>query len=304
MALIQVILCTLFVSIFLIIFISEQNTNLIKAIALNSSGFVLILSCLILLTFNCNFNDFQNNSCIFSGLDFLNFSILLGLDGISLFFFILSFINIFYLLYSFCSKKSLNIEYSYRKSQFSSQILNKLAFLSSIFIISSVFLIRYFLFDKLDYNLAADVIFCLSIVSFPGSLITGFYGAKYLNKDIILPSIFKYIFIVFSLLFFVSIATLSMNLYPLYNNFLKLLCLSLIGSLFMFIAQAFRTLHMSSMSMQSVFLKDIFFHLVLFFLAYLLISYFNVYLLFLIYPLMALVTYCSTIKLYDFVKKK
>jgi proton-translocating NADH-quinone oxidoreductase chain M len=95
MALIQVILCTLFVSIFLIIFISEQNTNLIKAIALNSSGFVLILSCLILLTFNCNFNDFQNNSCIFSGLDFLNFSILLGLDGISLFFFILSSFLIF-----------------------------------------------------------------------------------------------------------------------------------------------------------------------------------------------------------------
>jgi hypothetical protein len=61
---------------------------------------------------------------------------------------------------------------------------------------------------------------------------------------------------------------------------------------------------MSSLNIQSVFLKDIFFHLVLFFLAYLLISYFNVYLLFLIYPLMALVTYCSTIKFYDFVKKK
>jgi len=225
-------------------------------------------------------------------------------DVLILFFFILIFINTFYLLYFFCSKKTLNIEYSYRKSQFSSQILNKLAFLSSIFIISSVFLIRYFLSNKLDYNLAADVIFCLSIVSFPGSLITGFYGAKYLNKDIILPSIFKYIFIFFSLSFFVSIAILSMNLYPLYNSFLKLLCLSLIGSLFMFFAQAFRTLHMSSMNMQSVFYKDIYFHLFLFFLAYLLISYFNVYLLFLIYPFMAFVTYCSTIKLYDFVKKK
>lgn len=221
-----------------------------------------------------------------------------------LFFFTLSFVNIFYLVDFLFLKKSLIIKYSYRKREFRSQILNNLAFLSSIFIISSVFLIRYFLSKKLDYDLAADVIFCLSIVSFPGTLITGFYGAKYLNKDIILPSIFKYIFIFYLLSFFLSIAILSMNLYPLYDNFLKLFCLSLIGSLFIFIAQVFRTLHIGSMNIQSVFLKDIFFHVVLFFFVYLSISYFNVYLLFLIYPLMAFVTYCSNMKLYDFDKKK
>jgi len=220
-----------------------------------------------------------------------------------LFFLLLSFINIFYILYSFCEKKFLNIEYNYRKSVFRSPILNRLAFLSSIFIILSVFLIRYFLYNKLDHNLAADIIFCLSIISFPGSLITGFYGAKYLNKDIILPSIFKYIFIFSLLSFFVSIAILSMNLYPLYNNFFKLICISLIGSFFMFIAQSFRILHISSMNMQSVFLKDIFFHILLVFLTYLFISYLDVYLLLFIYPLIAFIIYCSTVKFYDLYKK-
>jgi len=220
-----------------------------------------------------------------------------------LFFFLLSFINIFYLLYFFCAKKYLKIEYSYRKREFRSKILNKLAFLSSIFIILSAFLIRYFFYKKLDHNFAADVIFCLSIISFPGSLITGFYGAKYLNKDIILPSIFKYIFIFSLLSFFVSIAILSMNLYPVYNNFFKLFCISLIGSFFMFIAQSFRILHISSMNMKFVFLKDIFFHIFLVFLTYLSISYFDVHLLLLIYPFTAFIIYCSAVKIYDFYKK-
>jgi hypothetical protein len=81
------------------------------------------------------------------------------------------------------------------------------------------------------------------------------------------------------------------------------LCISLIGSLFMFIAQSFRILHISSMNMQSVFLKDIFFHIFLVFLTYLFISYFNVYVLFFIYPFIAFFIYCSSVKSYDFYKK-
>jgi NADH:ubiquinone oxidoreductase subunit 4 (subunit M) len=96
MVIIQLIICTVLLTILLLVNIPKQNKSLIKAIALNSSGFVLILTCLFLFTFNCNFNNFQNNSCIFSGcLDSLNFYILLGLDGISLFFFILSSFLIF-----------------------------------------------------------------------------------------------------------------------------------------------------------------------------------------------------------------
>ena len=220
-----------------------------------------------------------------------------------LFLFIISCINIFYLLFSINSKLFKDIKSKYKKNKFNFRMLN-LAFVSSIFIITSVFLIRYLLSEKLDHNLAADVIFCLSIVSFPGSLITGFYGAKYLNKDIILPSIFKYIFIFGLVLFFISAVILSINFYPSYNNFLKLFCISLIGSFIMFIAQIFRILHIGSKNMQSVFLKDVFFHTFLLFLAYLSILYFNVYLLFFIYPLMALIVYCSIIKLYDFDKQK
>ena len=150
-----------------------------------------------------------------------------------LFFFIISFINIFYLLFFFVTNKYKKIKNSYRKNKFNFQMLNS-AFFSSLSIILSVFLIRYTLSQKLDKNLAADVIFCLSIISFPGSLITGFYGARYLGKDVILPSIFKYIFTSFLILFLIFAVILTMNLYPHYNQFLKLLCLSLLGSVFFF----------------------------------------------------------------------
>jgi hypothetical protein len=90
---------------------------------------------------------------------------------------------------------------------------------------------------------------------------------------------------IFFLLLFLSTVILTMNLYPHCNQVLKLLCLFLLGSVIIFITQAFRILHMGTMNLGSVFLKDIVFHIFLFFLAYLSISYFNFYLLLLIYPL-------------------
>jgi hypothetical protein len=224
-------------------------------------------------------------------------------EVLSLFFFTISFVNIFYLLFFFVKKKIINIRNSIRKNKLNFQMLN-LTFFSSFSIILSVFLIRYFLYLKLDKNLAADVIFCLSIISFPGSLITGFYGARYLGKDVILPSIFKYIFTFFLILFLIAAVILTMNLYPHYNQFLKLFCLSLLGSVIFFFAQAFRILHMGAINLETVFFKDIFFHIFLFFFAYLSISYYDISLLLLIYPIIALVIYCSALKLNDPNKNK
>jgi len=85
----------LFSSIFFILFISNSNLNLIRLISLLSSGIVFILSSSFLITFDCNNYYFQEIITYKFGFDYLNLYFSLGLDGISLFFFILSSLLIF-----------------------------------------------------------------------------------------------------------------------------------------------------------------------------------------------------------------
>ena len=174
--------------------------------------------------------------------------------------------------------------------------------MSSISLVLSVYLIRFIITKKLDHNLAADVILGFSIANLPGSLITSYYGVKYLNKDIILPFIFKCILVMYLLLFFISIIFLLTNLYPLYNNLILIIIFSVFSSFFIFFAQAFRIVQMCSLSLKYVFLKDIFFNLSLFFFIYIFFYLnFYFYLIFLIYSIYAFYIYCST-QFYDFKK--
>ena len=85
----------LFSSVFILLFIPNNKINTIRFISLLSSGIVLILSSSFLVTFNCNNYYFQEIVTYTFGFDYLNLYFSLGLDGISLFFFILSSLLIF-----------------------------------------------------------------------------------------------------------------------------------------------------------------------------------------------------------------
>ena len=213
-------------------------------------------------------------------------------------FYALSIINLFYILnFFFLDKKK--IKKNINKTIFK---IFDYSYLSSISLVLSAFFIRFIVTKELDHDLAADVILGFSIANFPGSLISSFYGVKYLNKDIILPFIFKYIMLIYLLLLFISIIFLLTNLYPPYNNLILIIIFSVFSSFFIFFAQVFRIMHMSNSSFKYVFLKDIFFHLSLVLLIHI-IFYLNFYfyLIYLIYSLFAFYIY-SSIKFHDFKK--
>lgn len=83
----------LLISIFFLIIIQNKFYN--QLIALAGSGVVLILSCLLLADFNTNNAYFQHVVTYSFGLEFLNIYLSVGLDGISIFFFVLSSFLIF-----------------------------------------------------------------------------------------------------------------------------------------------------------------------------------------------------------------
>ena len=93
--LLTAIFSILLVSILFLFFIPKTNFFLLRQVALISSGLVLFLSSFLLITFNCNIYFFQHIVTCNLGFNFLNIYFLLGLDGISLFFFILSSFLIF-----------------------------------------------------------------------------------------------------------------------------------------------------------------------------------------------------------------
>jgi len=89
------IFLVLFISIITLIFIPSTNLFLLRFIALLGSATAFIFSCFLLISFNCNFFYFQSIVTYKFGFDFLNLYFSLGIDGISLFFFILSSFLIF-----------------------------------------------------------------------------------------------------------------------------------------------------------------------------------------------------------------
>jgi proton-translocating NADH-quinone oxidoreductase chain M len=93
--LLSVIFFILLFSIFLIIFTASSNLFFLRIIGLFSSGFTVFLSCLLLLFFNSNNSYFQYINNYKLNTSFINFNFAFGLDGISLFFFILSSFLIF-----------------------------------------------------------------------------------------------------------------------------------------------------------------------------------------------------------------
>lgn len=79
----------------LILLVNISNQLYIRYIALGGAGIVFILSCLLFINFTSYPYSFKFIETYNLGLEFLNFYLLVGLDGISLYFFLLSSFLIF-----------------------------------------------------------------------------------------------------------------------------------------------------------------------------------------------------------------
>jgi len=86
------ILCFSLLGLFLV---PNTNTQLIRSISLTSSAVVLVLSCGLLVQFDCNDSYFQSVTTYSLGSELINLSFSFGLDGISIFFFVLTSFLIF-----------------------------------------------------------------------------------------------------------------------------------------------------------------------------------------------------------------
>jgi len=109
--LLNLIFSILFLSILIVFLIPSNNLKLLRGITLLSSGAAFILSCILLINFDCNFYYFQSVSTYSFGFDYLNLYFSAGIDGISLWFFILSSFLIF-LCVLFIWNESLFKEYA------------------------------------------------------------------------------------------------------------------------------------------------------------------------------------------------
>jgi len=76
-------------------FIPSTNTNVIRVFSLFSSAVVLLLSCGLLVQFDCNSYYFQSVVTYSLGSELMNLTFSFGLDGISIFFFVLTSLLIF-----------------------------------------------------------------------------------------------------------------------------------------------------------------------------------------------------------------
>ena len=82
-------------SIFILFLVPKTNIFLLRVVALVSSSVVFFLCCTLLINFNCNFYYFQHVTTFSLNFELLNLYLSFGIDGLSLWFFILSSFLIF-----------------------------------------------------------------------------------------------------------------------------------------------------------------------------------------------------------------
>ena len=93
--LLSMIFLVLLCGIITLFFVDSKKIETLRSISLITSGFVLILSCVLLSGFDSNTNSFQYYCTYTLGSDLLNMVYSFGLDNISVFFFVLSSLLIF-----------------------------------------------------------------------------------------------------------------------------------------------------------------------------------------------------------------
>jgi len=211
-----------------------------------------------------------------------------------------TFINILY-FYKFFTKINF---FGFKINKFRFFENNSLAFFSSLFLISTTFIIR-FIFDlKLDTMLVKDIIFCFALANLPGSLIATTFGSSYITRDIALPKFFKTFIFFYILLFFISTLIFVTKIFENNNEFFKILTYSLLGGFFMYGAQIFRILNLKIIyNRENIFLRDICLSLFTIILAFLYTAFDLIYLLYFSYALFAFLIYSSSYKSYGIIKK-
>ena len=93
--LLSLIFLTLILGLLILSITPKSQLSYLRVIALSCSGLTLILSTFLLLEFNNNQYYFQTITLFKVGFDFLNLYLVLGLDGLSILFFVLSSFLIF-----------------------------------------------------------------------------------------------------------------------------------------------------------------------------------------------------------------
>jgi NADH:ubiquinone oxidoreductase subunit 4 (subunit M) len=88
--LINFIFSFLFFSLIILSLIPSEKINLIRQVGLISSGLTFVLSFFLMVSLDQNNYYFQNLSVYQLGFEFINLYFLIGFDGISIFFFVLS----------------------------------------------------------------------------------------------------------------------------------------------------------------------------------------------------------------------
>jgi hypothetical protein len=269
---------------------------------------IFILSfwiCELKIAFNEIKKKYKDSLIIFYSYLFLYLIFIFSLNFdnkkniLTLYLIVCSLINIFYFSNFFILNGNAKKVHKIKYFQF-----DNFAFLSSLSLIISTFLMRFILSKEYDSNLVADVLICIAIANFPGSIITTTFGASYLNRDISLPAIFKYLFIFYTLLLCTAIILLMTNIYPSYNELIKNLVYSLFGGILMFYAQIIRILNVGILcNRQSVFIRDVLFSLGILFLLLTCILFNKLYLLYFSYSIFAILIYSFDYKLYAFKKK-
>jgi len=101
----------LFLSILIIFFVEKKNTFFIKSFSLLVSSIVFLMSCFFLIFFDFNTSSYQHVSEYSLSFNKFNFLISFGVDGVSIFFIVLSTLLIF-LCFIFIWKEQLLKEFA------------------------------------------------------------------------------------------------------------------------------------------------------------------------------------------------
>jgi hypothetical protein len=211
------------------------------------------------------------------------------------------FINILY-FYKFFIKINF-FEFKINKFRFFEN--NSLAFFSSLFLISTTFVMRFIFDMKFDTTLVRDIILCFALAGLPGSLISTTYGSSYITRDLPLPKVFKIFMFFYILLFFASALIFVTKIFYNNNESFKILTYSLLGGFFMYGAQIFRILNLKIIyNRKNVFFRDIYISLAAIILVILYIAFDLVYLLYFSYALFAFLIYSFPYKSYGIFKKQ
>ena len=83
------------ISILFCVFLDKNNKNLIFFVGMISTSLIFLVSCFFLVDFNFNTSTFQHILIYSLSFDYLNLVITFGIDGVSIFFIVLSTLLIF-----------------------------------------------------------------------------------------------------------------------------------------------------------------------------------------------------------------